>query len=62
VTIPVHLEQEIGLPGVSGAGPVRVRAATVPLSVKVADVVAHGHRLWVALDVSAGEWKKAGAR
>jgi hypothetical protein len=57
VTIPVHLEKEIALPGLTGSGPVRVRAATVPLSVRVADVVAHGRRLWVALEVSAGEWK-----
>src|SRR5262245_31898116 len=59
VTIPVQLEKEIALPGVSGSGPVRLRAASVPLSVRVSDVVAHGRRLWVALEVSAGEWKQS---
>jgi hypothetical protein len=58
VTIPVHLETEIALPALTASGPVRVRGASVPLSVKVADVVAHGRRLWVAVEVSAGEWKQ----
>lgn len=63
LTIPVHVQEQIALPGLEGSGPVRLRGVSFPLSVKVADVVAHGNRLWVALDVRSGSWTKAeGAR
>jgi hypothetical protein len=54
ITIPVRVDQEIALPGVGGGGPVRLRPVRFPLTVKVAQVTAHGQRLWVALDVAAG--------
>jgi hypothetical protein len=58
VAIPVRLEQELALPGAGGNGPVRFPAASVPLRLTVADVAAHGGRLWMALDVAAGPWRK----
>ena len=62
ITIPVRLEQEITLKGLGPEGPVRVRPARFPLKVTVADVSAHGGRLWVALDVEAGPWTRRPAR
>jgi hypothetical protein len=59
VEIPVHLEEQIALKGVT-EGPVRLRPATFPVKVSVANVTAHGERLWVALDVSLGRTSDAG--
>jgi len=53
VEIPVRLEEQIALRGIT-EGPVRLRPATFPLKVSVANVSAHGERLWVALDVDLG--------
>ena len=57
IEIPVRLEQEIALKGVE-EGPVRLHPASFPLHVVVADVAAHGQRLWIALDVASGLWAK----
>jgi hypothetical protein len=55
ITIPVQVQQVITLGGLGGLeGPVRVLPAQFPLTVTVADVSAHGGRLWIALDVKAG--------
>jgi hypothetical protein len=53
LTIPVQLEQAIAFKGVQD-GPVRLRPKSFPLSVSVADVAAHGERLWVTLAVESG--------
>jgi len=53
IEIPVRLEQEILLKGVAGEGPVKLRPASLPLRLSVADVAAHAGRLWVAVDVTA---------
>lgn len=58
ITIPVQLQQLITLDGLGPEGPVRVLPAQFPLKVTVADVSAHGGRLWIALDVQAGSWTR----
>jgi hypothetical protein len=60
VEIPVHLEEEVALKGVT-EGPVRLRPANFPVKIAVANVSAHGERLWVALDVSLGRTSEAPA-
>jgi hypothetical protein len=60
VDVPVQVEQALALPGLGGDGPVRVKPASVPLSVHVASVSAFDERLWVALSASAGSWTRAG--
>ena len=60
VRLPVRLEQDVTLDGVS-EGPVRIHAATVPLKLAVADVSAHGQRLWVSVSVTSGAWVKVTA-
>jgi hypothetical protein len=60
LTLPVRLERDIALGGLT-AGPVRLRPGQVPLQVTVADVAAHGQKLWIALDVAPGAWKKLAA-
>lgn len=54
ITIPVQLEQAITFKGVQD-GPVRLQPRSFPLSVSVADVAAHGERLWVTLAVESGQ-------
>jgi hypothetical protein len=54
ITIPVQVQRLITLNGLGPEGPVRVLPAQFPLKVTVADVSAHGGRLWIALDVKAG--------
>lgn len=58
VQIPVRIEQAIELPAVT-EGPVRLRAASMPLAVSVADVVAGEGVLWIAVNVVPGELVKA---
>jgi hypothetical protein len=58
IKIPVRLEEEIALKGVT-EGPVRLRPATFPLKVTVVGVSAHGERLWVSLDVRSGPWVRS---
>lgn len=60
--IPVRLEQEIALKGVSGEGPVRLRPSSLPLRLAVADVAAHAGRLWVAVEVSPSLRKRSAER
>jgi hypothetical protein len=52
VTIPVAFERELRLGG-RDAGPLRYRAATLPLRFVVKDVSAHGGRLWLSVAVEA---------
>ena len=52
IVIPVRLEREIALKGVS-EGPVRLQAASLPPRLTVTDVAAHDRRLWVAVDVAS---------
>jgi hypothetical protein len=59
ITIPVQVQQLITLGGLGGLdGPVRVLPAQFPLKVTVADVSAHGGRLWIAIDIKAGSATK----
>jgi len=57
LTIPVAFERELHLEGIE-AGPVRVSGASVPLRVVVREATAHGGRLWVLLQVDAGQWTR----
>jgi hypothetical protein len=59
ITIPVQLQQLVTLNGLGPeGGPVRVLPAQFPLKVTVAEVSAHGGRLWITLDVKAGSWTR----
>ncbi len=54
IQIPVKIEQSIELPAVKD-GPVRLDAASMPLAVSVADVLAGQGVLWIAIRVVPGE-------
>ena len=56
LVFPVRLEREVRIGGTGDAGPVRIAPASFPLSARVSDLLAFDRRLWVVLDVSAGEW------
>jgi len=56
LVFPVRLEREIRIRGTGDAGPVRIAPARFPLSARVTDLLAFDRRLWVVLDVSAGDW------
>jgi hypothetical protein len=56
LVLPVRLEREVRIPGTGEGGPVRIQSARFPLSARVTDLLAFDRRLWVVLDVSAGEW------
>ena len=56
LVLPVRLEQEVRIPGTGEKGPVRIQPARFPLSARVTDLLAFDRRLWVVLDVSAGDW------
>ncbi len=56
LVLPVHLEREVRIPGTGDKGPVRIQPARFPLSAAVTDVLAFDRRLWIVLDVSAGDW------
>ncbi len=58
VEIPVTIEQKIDLPSVT-QGPVRVQGGTLPLEVAVAQVFAGSGRLWVAVDIVPGAFRRA---
>jgi hypothetical protein len=60
VTIPVKVQQQIELPGLT-TGPVRIDGASMPLEVEVSQVLAVGGTLWVAVHVQAGEFVKTSA-
>ncbi len=53
LTIPVAVEHELRLAGVE-EGPFRLRGGAIPLRVVVRDASAHGGRLWIVLQVTAG--------
>jgi hypothetical protein len=55
----VKVDQAIDLPSVT-EGPVRLRGASMPLAVSVADVVAGRGVLWIAIRVVPGELVRAG--
>lgn len=56
LVLPVRLEREVRIRGTGDGGPVRIEPARFPLSARVTDLLAFDRRLWVVLDVSAGEW------
>jgi hypothetical protein len=56
LVLPVRLEREVRIRGRIEGGPVRIQPARFPLSARVTDLLAFDRRLWVVLDVSAGEW------
>ena len=56
LVLPVRLEREVRIEGTGDAGPVRIAPARFPLSARVTDLLAFDRRLWVVLDVSAGDW------
>ena len=60
VQIPVKVEQGIDLPSVT-QGPVRLRGASMPLAVSVADVLANAGNLWIAINVVPGEMVRPSA-
>jgi hypothetical protein len=57
IQIPVKIEPAIDLPAVTH-GPVRLRGASLPLTVSVATVVASQGVLWIAIRVVPGEMVK----
>jgi hypothetical protein len=61
LTIPVAFEHRLQFGGVA-AGPVRVRAASLPLRLAVQDVCAHGGRLWVSVRVQGAPARAGGGR
>jgi hypothetical protein len=56
VEIPVHIEPDIPIDGVS-QGPVRISGGRIPLAITIAHVVAIAGRLWVLLDVAPGPFE-----
>jgi hypothetical protein len=56
VDVPVQIEQALALKGLDSGGPVRIRPARVPLTVRVGRVAAFDERLWIALTAQAGAW------
>ncbi len=60
LTIPVHLESELTLNGLT-EGAVRLKPARFPVKVTVAEVVAVSQKLWIALDIQSGPWRKLAA-
>ena len=56
LVLPVRLEREVLIRGTGDEGPVRIASARFPLSARVTDVLAFDQRLWVVLDVNAGDW------
>jgi hypothetical protein len=63
IEIPVKIDQAIDLPSIT-EGPVRLRGATMPLTVSVLDVLAGQGVLWIAIGIVPGELVKTeqGAR
>lgn len=59
VEIPVQLEEKIRMTGIGPEGPVTIQPAVVPLRLNVTRVLALGGKLWVFIDVRAGEDKSA---
>ena len=58
LVLPVQLEREVRMRGTGEKGPVRIEPARFPLSARVTDLLAFDRRLWIVLDVSAGEWTR----
>ncbi len=56
LVLPVRLEREVVIRGTGDEGPVRIAPARFPLSARVTDLLAFDQRLWIVLDVSAGDW------
>jgi hypothetical protein len=56
LVLPIRLEREVVIRGTGDQGPVRIAPARFPLSARVTDVLAFDQRLWIVLDVSAGDW------
>jgi hypothetical protein len=61
VTIPVAFEHELRLDA-RESGPLRLRAASLPLRFVVKDASAHGGRLWVSVGVEAAPEKRGAGR
>jgi hypothetical protein len=61
LVLPVRLEREVRVRGTDEAGPVRIQPARFALSARVEEVLAFDRRLWVILDVGAGDWTPLGA-
>jgi hypothetical protein len=57
IQIPVRIEPDISLPSVTH-GPVRLRGASMPLTVSVARVLAGQGVLWIAVNVVPGDMVK----
>lgn len=57
VEIPIRLEESVAFEGFE-EGPVTARPGTLPVRASVARVLALAGRLWVALDVGAGPWRR----
>jgi hypothetical protein len=57
LVLPVRLEREVRIRGTGDEGPVLIEPAQFPLSARVTDLMAFDRRLWVILDVDAGDWR-----
>jgi hypothetical protein len=56
LVLPVRLERDVQIRGRGDGGPVIIRSARFPLSARVVDLLAFDRRLWVVLEVDAGDW------
>jgi hypothetical protein len=56
LVLPVRLEREVRIRGTGDGGPIRIPPARFPLSARVTGLLAFDRRLWIVLDLSAGEW------
>jgi len=56
IEIPVHLEPDIPIDGIS-QGPVQIEAGRIPLGLSISRVVAIAGRLWVLLEITPGAFE-----
>lgn len=56
LVLPVRLEREVRIGGTGEGSSVRIAPARFPLAASVTDLLAFDQRLWIVLDVSAGDW------
>ena len=59
--VPVRLEQSLEIGGLE-EGVVSAQAGTLPLEIKLAEVIPVNQRLWILLEVKAGPWKVRAAK
>jgi hypothetical protein len=57
IQMPVQVQQRVEIPALS-LGPVRIEAATMPLTATVSQVLVGRGRLWIAIHVEAGAFTR----